>query len=260
MPVKLLKMRITILQPDLIWENVEANLSRLDGMMNSLRGHTDIIVLPEMFSTGFTMNTALCEEHHGRTFDWMKEQAVKGNFGVCGSYLVRDNQEAYNRFVFASPDTDYHYDKRHLFSMGDEDKYFTPGRSRSIFEFRGMRISPFICYDLRFPVWSRNRNDYDLAIYVSSWPEARINVWNTLLPARAIENQCFVAGSNRVGCDGNGVCHTGMSRIINFRGEVMVSAAGEEGIISAELSLDELTTFRNKFNVLKDADDFNLVF
>lgn len=254
-------MRITIIQSDPVWENVEATLSHLEEMMKSLANHTDLVILPEMFSTGFTMNTALCEEDDGPTFDWMQEQAAKGNFGICGSYLVRDKGEAYNRFVFVSPDDRHHYDKRHLFSIGDEDKYFTPGKKRLIFEFRGMRISPFICYDLRFPVWSRNRNDYDLAVYVSSWPEARINVWNTLLRARAIENQCFVAGSNRVGCDGNGVCHNGLSQIINFRGELIVSAGtGEVGVISAELSMDELAAFREKFNVLRDADDFDLVF
>lgn len=254
-------MKLTILQPELSWENVEANLSKLETMMDSLSGWADIIILPEMFSTGFTMNTALCEGNHGLTFIWMKEQALKRNCGVCGSYLVRDEERAYNRFVFVSPDQDYMYDKRHLFSIGDEDKFFTRGRSRVTFDFRGFRIIPFICYDLRFPVWSRNRNDYDLAIYVSSWPEARINVWNTLLKARAIENQCFVAGSNRVGCDGNGICHNGMSQIINFRGELIAGALeNEEGIVSADISMDELTTFRNKFNVLRDADDFSLVF
>lgn len=255
------RMKITIIQPELVWEDIEANFARLESMMDSQIGNTDLIVLPEMFSTGFTMKTALCEEHYGRTFEWMKQQAAKGNFGVCGSYLVKDKGNAFNRFVFVSADSDSHYDKRHLFSIGDEDKYFTPGNSRMIFEFRGMRISPFICYDLRFPVWSRNKNDYDLAIYVSSWPEARINVWNTLLRARAIENQCFVAGSNRVGRDGNGVDHSGSSQIINYRGELIVTAGtGEEGIISADLSIDDLAAFREKFNVLKDADDFNLVF
>lgn len=253
-------MKLAVIQPGLSWENVEANLAKIEGMTDSVMGSADLIILPEMFSTGFTMNTALCEENQGRTFAWMKEQALKGNCGVCGSYLVREEGRAYNRFVFVSPDKNYHYDKRHLFSIGDEDKFFTPGRSRVTFGFMGLRISPFICYDLRFPVWSRNRNDYDLAIYVSSWPEARINVWNTLLQARAIENQCFVAGSNRVGCDGNGVCHNGMSQIVNFRGEVISGPAEGEGIISAEISMDELAAFRKKFNVLRDADEFSLVF
>ncbi len=164
------------------------------------------------------MRTGLSEEFHGPTFAWMKAQSEKGRFALCGSYMVHDNGRIYNRFVLVSDEGDYYYDKRHLFSIGEEDKHFSAGRSRIIIPYRGMHISPFICYDLRFPVWSRNRNDYDLAIYVSSWPEPRINVWNTLLKARAIENQCYVAGSNRVGIDGNNVCHNGMSQIINPRG------------------------------------------
>jgi len=254
-------MKITVIQPELIWENKAANLSKLAKVMQPLHHETDMIILPEMFSTGFSMNTDLCEYYHGLTFDWMKKQATDGGFGICGSYMVLENGNVFNRFVFVTADVDHYYDKRHLFSIGDEDKFFAKGKARTIFKYKDWRISPFVCYDLRFPVWSRNRNDYDLAIYVSSWPEARINVWNTLLKARAIENQCYVAGSNRIGKDGNEVSHNGMSQIINPRGELIVSAGiNEEKIISADLSLEDLKEFRRKFDVLRDADAFNIIY
>lgn len=254
-------MKISIIQPDLLWENREANLVKLDDLIRKLGGSTDIIVLPEMFSTGFTMNTALAEEHYGNTFKWMHEKAASGGFGICGSYIVNENGKFFNRFVFVSPEDHFFYDKRHLFSIGDdENKVYTPGNKRLVFRFREFRISPFVCYDLRFPVWSRNRNEYDLAIYVSSWPASRIDAWNTLLRARAIENQCFVAGSNRAGTDGNGVVHNGMSQIINARGEVIKSADHcSDCSVTAEISIQELTDFRNKFNVMRDADDFSIV-
>ena len=170
----------------------------------------------------------------------MKSTAQKGNFGVCGSYMVKENGRFFNRWVFVSPEKEiWYYDKRHLFSMGGEDKFFSAGKSRLVFSFRGVRISPYICYDLRFPVWSRNSNDYDLVIYSANWPEARINVWNTLLKARAIENQCFVAGSNRIGTDGNGIKYCGDSAIIDPRGEIIASADNnEECSVSAEISID----------------------
>lgn len=253
-------MKISIVQPDLLWEGKEANLEKLTKLIRPLYGGTDIIILPEMFSTGFTMNTSLAEEHYGYTFGWLRKTAAEGNFGICGSYIVKENGKFFNRFVFVSPQDDFYYDKRHLFSLGDEDKAYSRGNKRLVFNFMGFRVSSFVCYDLRFPVWSRNRNDYDLAIYVSSWPAARIDVWNTLLKARAIENQCFVAGSNRVGTDGNGIVHTGMSQIINPRGEVIRSAENcKDCIVSAEISIDELKSFRSKFNVLRDADDFLMV-
>ncbi|HLP73852.1 MAG TPA: amidohydrolase [Bacteroidales bacterium] len=252
-------MKISIVQPDLDWEDKGANMEKLDGLIEPLYGSTDIVVLPEMFSTGFTMNTDVAEEHYGTTFSWMKKHATAGDFGICGSYIVGEKGKFYNRFVFVSPGPDLYYDKRHLFSIGDEDKTYTKGNSRLVFSFREFRIAAFVCYDLRFPVWSRNRDEYDLAIYVSSWPSARIEVWNTLLKARAIENQCYVAGSNRVGTDGNGVAHSGMSQVINPRGEKIRSAEScSDCVVSAEISIEELKNFRSKFNTLKDADDFSV--
>jgi predicted amidohydrolase len=249
-------MRISVIQTGLEWENVKGNLEKIEKIAEPLS--TDLVILPEMFSTGFSMNISLAEEFKGLTFRWLSELSKKGDFAVCGSYMVNDNGAIYNRFVFVSPEDDvYFYDKRHLFSIGEEDRHFTKGSSRLVFQYKTFRISPYICYDLRFPVWSRNKDEYDLAIYVSSWPQSRINVWNTLLGARAIENQCYVAGSNRTGIDGNGISHNGMSQILNPRGEI-IAAAGttETNIISADLSLKELSDFRMKFNVLNDGDDF----
>lgn len=254
-------MKISIIQPEPAWENKSANLQHLSNLMLQLNHETDLIILPEMFSTGFSMNTDLSEPYKGLTFDWMKKQASEGSFAVCGSYMVLEKEKVYNRFVFVSADDDYFYDKRHLFSIGEENRFFEKGSTRTIFRYKEWNISPFVCYDLRFPVWSRNRNDYDLAIYVSSWPEARINVWNTLLRARAIENQCYVAGSNRTGVDGNGVKHNGMSQIIDPRGELILSAGmDKESAITAELSLEDLKKFRTKFDVLRDADAFEIDF
>ena len=254
-------MKISVIQPDTVWEDKFHNFQNLHELISPLNNKTDIVILPEMFNTGFSMHPAeLCESPRGETFDWMKSIADKGNFGVCGSYIVKDNTDYFNRWVFVSPDNDImYYDKRHLFSMGGEDRLFSAGKSKLIFSFRGVRISPYICYDLRFPVWSRNRNEYDLIIYSANWPEIRKNVWITLLKARAIENQCYVAGSNRTGTDGTGIIYCGDSMIINPRGEIIASAdRDEERSVSAEISLPELSEFRKKFPVMNDADDFTI--
>jgi predicted amidohydrolase len=202
----------------------------------------------------------LSESSDGETFGWMKDIAKRGNFGVCGSFIVKEGSEFFNRWVFVSPDHGiWHYDKRHLFSMGGEDRLFAHGKSRLIFSFRGIRITPFICYDLRFPVWSRNHDEYDLAIYSANWPAVRQNVWTTLLKARAIENQCFVAGSNRTGTDGEGIVYSGESMIINYRGGLVSCAETEkECSISAEISIAELHDFRKRFPVMNDADTFTI--
>jgi len=254
-------MNITVIQPDIIWEDKSRNFEHLSVLISPLSDRTDLIILPEMFNTGFSMSVEQFSElPDGDTFNWMRAAAKNGNFGVCGSYMVKSNGQFFNRWVFVSPENrSIYYDKRHLFSMGEEDKNFSKGHSRIIFNFRGMRICPFICYDLRFPVWSRNRDEYDLAIYSANWPEARINVWNTLIKARAIENQCYVTGANRIGTDGMGISYCGESAIINPRGEIIESAANEECVISADLSMSELKDFRSKFSVLNDADDFSIV-
>lgn len=253
-------MRISIIQTDLEWEDKESNLERFAGLISPLNGKTDLVILPEMFSSGFSMAAEkLADEYNGLTLEWMSGISSLGNFAVCGSFIYKENDRYYNRFAFVAPGrSPVFYDKRHLFSMGGEDKIFTKGNKQVIVNYMGFRISPYICYDLRFPVWSRNRNEYDLALYVANWPSSRIAVWNALLRARAIENQCFVAGCNRTGIDGMGLKYPGQSVIINHRGETLAEAGDYECIIAAELSLPELTEFRQKFNVLEDADNFRI--
>lgn len=256
-------MRISVVQSDLKWEDKDANFHGIEKLILPLESKTDLIVLPEMFSTGFSMSVNdLAEEADGKTFKWLVKTSLKGKFAICGSYIVKEKDKFYNRFVFVFPGSGHsYYDKRHLFSMGGEDKFFFPGSERLVFNYMGFRISPYVCYDLRFPVWSRNRNEYDLAIYCANWPRPRINVWNVLLQARAIENQCYVAGCNRIGTDGMHISYNGSSGIINPRGEIIESAKDdEEVVITAELSLSELSDFRKKFDTLKDADDFNIIF
>jgi omega-amidase len=254
-------MKISIIQSNLVWEDKFSNFKILDGLISPLHNNTDIIVLPEMFNTGFSIDSGkLAEPYFGETFEWMRNVAIKGNMGVCGSYIVMDRKKFYNRWVFVSPEKEHwHYDKRHLFSMGGEDKFFTAGSNRLIFNFRGVRISSNICYDLRFPIWSRNRNEYDLLIYSANWPESRGSVWETLLRARAIENQCFVVGANRIGSDGKGIKYCGDSMIIDPHGKIIhLANQNIEESISGEISMSELVDFRNKFPVLNDSDDFTI--
>jgi predicted amidohydrolase len=254
-------MKISLVQPDTVWENKSENLRKLDILIFPLLNKTDLVILPEMFNTGFSMNPETLSERPGEdTFEWMKSTAEKGNFAVCGSYMVSENNLIFNRFVFVSPENEvWQYDKRHLFSMAGENIFFTPGTERVVFNFRDVRISPFVCYDLRFPVWSRNRNDTDLIIYSVNWPESRKAAWNTLIRARAIENQCFVAGVNRIGTDGNGVLYCGESMLINTLGEVIVTAgSGQECTVTGEITMTELSEFRAKYPFQKDADDFTI--
>lgn len=252
-------IQITVVQPDIIWENIPANLERLEKIIAGIPPQTDIIILPEMFNTGFSMNPETLSEKPGsRTYSWMAETARGKNSAVCGSYIVEEDGLYFNRWLFVSPDgSTFRYDKRHLFSPGNEDRLFKKGEEREVFSFRGIRICPTVCYDLRFPVWSRNRNDYDLLINSANWPRSRRDVWLTLLKARAIENQCFVAGANRTGTDGTGTEYCGDSLIIGPRGEIIASdTMNKECLITATVSLMELDQFREKFPVLGDGDEF----
>jgi omega-amidase len=254
-------MKLTLIQTDIIWENKHKNLERIGELISAIPADTDIVILPEMFNTGFSMNPHDLSETPGSdTFEWMMGISGKYNFGVCGSYIISDNRHYYNRWIFVSPEKEiWRYDKRHLFSPGDEDKLFTHGSERVVFSFRGLRIYPNICFDLRFPVWSRNRNDYDILINSANWPESRRDVWLTLLKARALENQCFVAGVNRIGIDGTGVKYCGDSMILGPKGEIIADGGkNKECLISGEISIKELENFRKKFPVLNDGDDFTI--
>ena len=252
---------LTLIQPDIFWEDTNRNLEHLDGIISSKNAYSDVILLPEMFSTGFTMNVSgLADVSNGKVLNWMSKKAVENDCAIAGSTIVHENGKFFNRFYWVNPDGEYFtYNKRHLFSMGNEDQFFTRGDERLIIEFKGWRICPLICYDLRFPVWSRNNNAYDLLIYVANWPAARNQVWNILLRARAIENQCFVAGINRVGRDGLNIHYIGESCLVHPKGYLTAGIhEPAEQILNCSISLAELNEFRNKFPVLKDRDIGNV--
>ena len=222
---------------------------------------TDLIILPEMFSTGFTMNVKhLAEEEPGETLGWMQEEAVKHQAAVMGSCIVLENGSYYNRMYFVFPNKEYiKYDKRHTFTLANEHKTFSSGTEQIYIDYLGWKIHPLICYDLRFPVWSRNTSNYDILIYVASWPERRISAWDALLKARAIENMCYTIGVNRVGVDGNGHQYTGHSAIYDVLGEcVSVKDSENEFIETYSLERSHLKSNRKHLQFLNDRDDFNL--
>jgi len=261
-------LKVTILQTELHWENIDKNLEMLSLKINSIVESTDIIVLPEMFTTGFTMQPEkFSESMNGKAFNWMKEQAQKKNCVITGSFSCEENEKYYNRLVWMKADGTFStYDKRHLFSMANEHEHYTAGAKKMVEEINGWKICPLICYDLRFPIWSRNRKgtkaeaEYDVLMYVANWPERRNHPWKTLLLARAIENQCYVVGVNRVGLDGNDISHSGDSAIIDFKGEIKSNiSAHEVGVETITLSYKELAEFRKQFPVLNDADNFTIV-
>lgn len=254
-------LRTTIVQTSLHWEDAPANRAHFARLLAPLQGTTDLVVLPEMFSTGFTMRSReLAEPMDGPTVTWMREQARAIDAAIYGSVIVRDGGGTYNRGLFVRPDgTVQHYDKRHLFRMAGEHHHFTSGSDRVVVTFRDWRILLQVCYDLRFPVFSRNRNDFDLALYVANWPEPRRHAWSTLLKARAIENLACVVGVNRVGRDGNDLPYSGDSVVLGPRGEELAAAPpGEEVVVHATLNGAELTAFREKFPAHLDADAFLL--
>jgi predicted amidohydrolase len=253
-------LHLTVLQADPVWERPSENLALFSKLISNL-GPTDLILLPEMFSTGFSMSPySLAEPLAGPAVTWMKEQAAHTNAAIAGSIILKDKGNYYNSLLFVMPDARvFRYDKRHLFRMAGEEQAYTPGTSRCIVEYLGWRICPLICYDLRFPVWSRNRNDYDLLVYHANWPAARNEVWETLLKARALENQAYVAGINRCGTDGNGIGYIGNSMILNAKAEIQAHAGNASGIaLQSALSAEKLIQFREKFPVLKDADAFEI--
>ena len=255
-------LTVSCIQTELAWENVDQNLNQFTNKLDQLPADSELVVLPEMFTTGFSMNSIeLAETMDGKSFQWMKEQARNINKIILGSIIVKENNNFYNRCITMFPSgVFYTYDKGHLFRMEKEHEDFTKGKSKTIFKHNGWRVCTLICYDLRFPVWSRNQDDYDLLIYIASWPESRREVWNTLLKARAIENQSYVIGVNRIGKDGEGISYSGDTVIIDPKGRIIKKAEDyKEEIINAKLSLDDLKLFREKFPVALDADDFKIL-
>ncbi len=249
-------LRITIIQPNIIWEDIHANLDRYSTMVSEIES-TDLIILPEMFTTGFSMSPEkLKESMNGVSVKWMRKMAKQSNSAILGSLIIEDNKQIFNRAIWVFPDGELEiYDKRHLFSMGDEHNHYSPGNEKVIIEFKGWKFCPLICYDLRFPVWSRNAENYDVLIYVANWPSVRNHVWKNLLVARAIENQSYCIGVNRTGVDGTGLRYQGDSALIfpkgvgNFLGQNETSQ-------TFEISYSELHNFRKRFPLLNDKDEF----
>jgi predicted amidohydrolase len=249
-----------------------ANLNLLKQKIEAIQEKTEIIVLPEMFSTGFSMQAkALAETMDGETVEWMKQVAAENKIILTGSIIIKENEQFFNRLIWMLPNGQFgYYDKRHLFAFAKEEEHYTPGNKRLIASVKGWKINLQICYDLRFPVWSRQKPvlstaaeevqpEYDLLIYVANWPEKRSHAWKTLLCARAIENQCYVVGVNRVGKDGNNIYHSGNSLVIDPLGQVLYHTADEEDIFTVKLEKEKLEEVRTKFPFWKDADNFNLL-
>jgi omega-amidase len=255
-------LKITLFQGYLFWENIDKNLQNIKLRLSGIREKTDLIVLPEMFNTGFTMNAEkLAEPMNGKSMQWMHSIAKKYDCVVAGSLIISDKEKYYNRLIWMLPDGTFkQYDKKHLFTLSKEHETYTPGRERLIVELNGWKICPAICYDLRFPVWLRNdRSEYDLLIIIANWPEKRSLHWRTLIPARAVENQSYVIGLNRVGYDGNEVYHSGDSTCIDPGGNVVYYKRDEEDIYTFTISKEEITRNRNIYPFLEDADHFQLI-
>jgi len=264
-------LTITTIQSNLTWEDPDANLQMFEQKINSIREKTEIIILPEMFSTGFTMNKEpLAETLGGHTVSWLRKTSAKKGAVITGSMIAKDDYEGetrfYNRLIWMLPNGQYgYYDKRHLFAYAGEDEKYSSGNKRLIASVKGWKINLLVCYDLRFPVWSRQNHpqpgeagshEYDLLIYVANWPERRNHAWKTLLQARAIENQCYVAGANRIGIDGNNIVYSGDSMIIDPLGEVLYDGPNKEDIFTYTLHKEKLEDVRMKFPFWKDADRF----
>jgi predicted amidohydrolase len=253
-----MNLKISCIQNDVITRNPEANRRHLDEMLKSVE-NTDIIVFPETFTTGFPADpNEFAEEVGGPTMQWMREKAAENNCAVCGTIILKNNG-FYNSFIWMEPDGRYHlYNKRHLFTMGGEIG-LNRGEERITIEYKGWRIRPFVCYDMRFPVWNRNsfkdgKYEYDLAVFTAEWPEKKSEVWNTLLRARAIENQAYIVGVNRVGIDDSNIKYKGESMILNMKGRVVAQATEDECVVTGEINMEDLVAFREYFRVAKDWD------
>ena len=258
-------LTITIIQTDIAWQNKAENLRRLSEKIDGIEERTEIVILPEMFTTGFTMQPELfAETMDGETIEWMKEITARNKIILTGSIIVKENDLYYNRLIWMLPNGQLgYYNKRHLFAFAEEDKHYTAGNKRLIASVKGWKINLQICYDLRFPVWSRqqpteNDSEYDLLINVANWPERRSHAWKTLLCARAIENQCFVVGVNRVGKDGKNINHSGNSLLIDPLGQVLYHKTDDEDVCTITIQKDDVDKARTQFPFWKDADDFSI--
>ena len=260
-------LQIILVQYDIAWEAPMTNKKHLEAILGQLPKDTDLVVLPEMFTTGFTMTPAVhAETMNGPTMQWLQQWSAQLNAAICGSIIIKDEEAYYNRFVFMSPSGEVSsYDKRHLFNMAGEGEQYTPGSDKKIIEYQGWKILPQICYDLRFPVFSRNTQNYDLMIYVANWPKTRVAAWDTLLQARAIENMSYAIGVNRIGRDANELDYVGHSAAYNLLGEKVSEALAATTthianvqLYQASLSKELISVTRSKLPFLQDRDDFSL--
>ncbi len=255
-------LKIAIIQSDLVWENPERNRQNFAEKIKQITESIDVIVLPEMFTSGFTMNPDhVFETMNGKTIEWMKEIAKRANAAICGSFVVSENYQYYNRFAFATPDGDIEsYDKRHTFTLAGEDKVYKAGTKKVIIDYKGWKLCPLVCYDLRFPVWARNVENYDVLLYVANWPKPRINAWDVLLKARAIENMSYCIGVNRVGLDNKNYEYSGHSAAYDGLGNLLTSLKNDkEGIEVVSLDKKHVSTIRNKLKFLDDRDTFTVM-
>ena len=256
------ELNIVGIQSDLAWENPAKNLTFFEQKINTLSKNTDLVVLPEMFTSGFTMNPKkVAEKMDGKSISWMLKMATENNFAICGSLVISEQGNFYNRLVFIHPSGKIEtYNKRHSFTLAAEDKVYTSGTEKLIVNYKGWKICPLICYDLRFPIWARNTQNYDLLIFVANWPTIRIKAWYTLLKARAIENMTYVIGINRTGKDANNYEYTGNSLIVNFFGEETSKLKNNEvGIIKSSLVKTDQDYNRKKMGFLNDKDTFKIM-
>ena len=252
-------LSVTLIQDSIEWQNPAANRAKFSELVHAVHG-SDLILLPEMFSTGFAPESAqLAETMDGETVQWMLALARQQNAHLTGSIVIRENDNVFNRLIWAKPDGSVDsYDKRHLFSFAGEDKAYSAGTKRIVVDCNGWRICPQICYDLRFPVWSRNRNDYDVLVYVANWPKVRVSHWSQLLVARAIENLSYVVAVNRIGEDGKGYAHNGQSIALDPKGIPLVEPGSKAGCYTVTLDYEELKRYREKFRALDDGDAFEV--
>ena len=254
-------MNISLIQAPLFWENPIANRNYFEQKINGLNFKTDLVILPEMFTSGFTMHPkSVAENLHGETIQWLQSLASKNQLAITGSLVIEEKGNYYNRMVFVFPNGDItSYDKRHLFTLAGENLVYNPGKSKTIVTYKDWKICLQICYDLRFPVFVRNVESYDLLIYVANWPKPRINAWNILLKARAVENLCYVVGVNRIGEDGNQHLYVGHSQVIDELGNFIVEPSENEEIFTALLDKNKMLETRSKLNFLNDQDAFKLL-
>lgn len=253
-------MKIALIQSSLTWENPKANRNYFEEKINALTEKVNLIVLPEMFTTGFTMKPEVVfETMEGKTVSWLQSLSKANNSAITGSLVIKENDNFFNRLVFVFPSGEIQfYDKRHLFSLAGEDKVYTSGREKLIVEYLGWKICPLICYDLRFPVFTRNVEEYDVLLYVANWPKQRINAWDILLKARSVENMCYTIGVNRIGLDNNNFEYNGHSQAVDFFGNCILEPQEIDGVFIVELNKGKLIEIRNKLDFLNDRDVFVL--